>query len=309
MAVRVAFMEQDEPARLPLLLDEALGTSDDGRAGVIIDMVIEIARECRQVFYFTAQHDEVGKWVARLRASAVPHKVIDLAQVRRLAATQSTPLRIASIEVPTPPAPGGQSYEEYGHALGVPGLDPAAEDLDGLHIWHLLDDAELLYQLLCRNIVTWGQLRTLVEHDGAGLIDAGDAGLNQAATAAEAIGAAYEAWRVGRGKPVDRVALQDSGWVSESFIDELSDLAKRVNADAQAVLDALEQGQVARWRAKNTDGLREHFEENGYLPEAAPLQAEEIRVRVMAAVAEDLNAGRIEQTLVDRIVGSLPLLR
>ena len=62
-AVRVAFLEQDESARLPLLLDETLGTSDDGRAGAIIDSVIEIAREGRQVFYFTAQHDEVGKWV------------------------------------------------------------------------------------------------------------------------------------------------------------------------------------------------------------------------------------------------------
>jgi uncharacterized protein YhaN len=43
MAVRIAFLEQDESTRLPLLLDEAFGTSDDIRTPVIIDTIVEIA--------------------------------------------------------------------------------------------------------------------------------------------------------------------------------------------------------------------------------------------------------------------------
>ena len=34
LAVRIAFLEQDERTRVPLLLDEVLGTSDDARAGI-----------------------------------------------------------------------------------------------------------------------------------------------------------------------------------------------------------------------------------------------------------------------------------
>jgi len=43
-----------------------------------------------------------------------------------------------------------------------------------------------------------------------------------------------------------------------------------------------------------------------FLTEAAPLQLEEVRVRVMAAVAE-LSAGRIEPALVDRVIGLVPV--
>lgn len=79
IAVRMAFLEYEEQTRLPLILDETLGTSDDSRTGVIIDNIIDIAKDGRQVFYFTAQNDEVGKWNARLKDRHVPHKVIDLA--------------------------------------------------------------------------------------------------------------------------------------------------------------------------------------------------------------------------------------
>ena len=135
IAVRLAFLEQDEQTRLPLLLDQTLGTSDDGRAGVIIDTVIEIAREGRQVFYFTAQHSEVAKWITRLNESGTTYKVIDLAQTRQLGAAAVAPLQIASVDAPQPPAPDGMSHDEYGRTLGVPNMNPVVEKLDGLHLW------------------------------------------------------------------------------------------------------------------------------------------------------------------------------
>src|SRR5690606_37194719 len=65
LAVRVAFVEQQEQGvMLPLLLDEVLGNSDDERARAIMAAAVELAREGRQVFYFTAQADEVVRWGA-----------------------------------------------------------------------------------------------------------------------------------------------------------------------------------------------------------------------------------------------------
>ncbi|MFB6307278.1 MAG: ATP-binding protein, partial [Flavobacteriales bacterium] len=63
-AVRLAFIEVQEESsyKLPLLADELLGNSDDQRARAIIEALTEVNKEGRQIFYFTAQGDEVEKW-------------------------------------------------------------------------------------------------------------------------------------------------------------------------------------------------------------------------------------------------------
>ncbi|MAE67532.1 MAG: hypothetical protein CMJ18_25010 [Phycisphaeraceae bacterium] len=313
MAVRLAFLEQNEPAPLPLLMDETLGTSDDERAGVIIDTVIEIVREGRQVFYFTAQHDEVGKWIARLEQAGLPHEIIDLAAARRIEASRSRPLQIVDIDAPPPPSPDGMSYDDYGRALEVPGLDPMAESADELHLWHLLDDAKLLHRLMEQRITTWRQLRTLLEHDGAKLVEtnpslfeADPSKLDRAGIVARAIEAACNQWRESHGQPVDRSALQESHHVSDKFIDEVSALAARVDGDAQRILDALEAGEISRWLKRNTESLRDYFEEHGYLPRAAPQSPAEIRPRVLASIAGDVHDGRVEARIADVVIGKLP---
>lgn len=51
----------------------------------------------------------------------------------------------------------------------------------------------------------------------------------RADAAARAIRAAFDAWRMGRGMPVDRAVLQESDAVSDTFIDEVTKLAKRLD--------------------------------------------------------------------------------
>ena len=65
-AVRLAYIEQMEKGTaLPILADELLANCDDERAGIIIETLSEISKS-RQVFYFTAQGDEVSKWKEHL---------------------------------------------------------------------------------------------------------------------------------------------------------------------------------------------------------------------------------------------------
>ncbi len=62
LSVRLAFVETQETSyRLPLTLDETLANSDDPRAQAIIKTMSTLAAN-RQIFYFTAQEDEVNKW-------------------------------------------------------------------------------------------------------------------------------------------------------------------------------------------------------------------------------------------------------
>ncbi len=68
LAVRLAYVESQESGiKLPILADELLANSDDERATAIIKALIEISKEGRQVFYFTAQADEVYKWQSILK--------------------------------------------------------------------------------------------------------------------------------------------------------------------------------------------------------------------------------------------------
>lgn len=63
LSVRIAFVEQQEQGvKLPLILDETLAASDDERAEKIIETVINLCKNGRQIFYFTAQAHEIEKW-------------------------------------------------------------------------------------------------------------------------------------------------------------------------------------------------------------------------------------------------------
>lgn len=305
-AVRLAFLEQDESRPLPLLVDEVLGTSDDERSGIIIDTMIEVARQGRQVFYCTAQNDEVGKWIGRLNAEQVDYKLYDLAEIRRLSASRRKPLEITPVKKTVPPHPNGMSYKAYGLKLSVPAVDPLEPTVDRIHLWHLLDDTKTLYDLLSKGILTWGQFRTLIEHGGGDLIRDLDGAPLRARAAAKAIETACEAYRIGRGKPVDRAVLIDSGAVSEAFIDKVADLCYRLGGDAQALIEALERGDVSGFRRSKLDDLRDYFEDRDYLPLHEPLTTEKVRIRVMAAVAEELRNGLLDGTFVDQLVESLP---
>jgi len=294
-----------QATRLPLILDETLGTSDDARAGVIIDAVNEIARDGRQVFYFSAQEDEVGKWLAKLQESGTAHKMFDLARIRQLSTSTAVRLPIADVASFQPPSPKGMSREEYGRTLNVPNIDPTTERLDNLHLWHVVDDVDVLHKLLCQRIISWGQLRTLCDHGGAGIVDSDDHVLPRVQATAKAIEAACRAWRIGQGKPVDRSVLQDSGCVSDTFMNAVAELAQRVEGDAEKILNALDQGEVLRWRGDKTVALREYFLDNGFLCSEEPLDRDGIRLRTLGTVVEELRAGLIDQATIDRIVHCL----
>ncbi len=305
VAVRLAFMERDERAALPLFFDEALGTSDDERAARIIDGAIAIAASGRQVFYLTAQSDELGKWLPRLREAGVPHESIDLAALRDISAAERRPLRIVEARRPEPPEPGNRNRAEYARLLNVPGIDPTDESLAHLHLWHVVHDLDELHRLLKAGVGKWGQLGALLAASGARILD--DSGEKEIVLArVEAIRAVCRAWRVGRGRPVDRAALIDSGCVSEGFIDEIAELAGRCRGDAATLLGELSRGAVKRWRASKTEQLEGFLAENGYLPGREPLEPEQIRVRALAAVAEQVREGLVDPAWLEAMAESLP---
>jgi uncharacterized protein YhaN len=304
LAVRVAFVErQEQGVKVPLILDETLGNSDERRAQEIIDAALEICRDGRQVFYFTAQHDEVAKWRRFLDScDDVSHRLVDLAEVRNFSESE----RIPPIEYERPepipvPSPNGVDWLGYGHRLGVPRPDPDGEPGD-CHLWHLVDDLPTLYRLLNNGINKWGQLRTLVSYGRAVGISSDSDIYRRAEATARLLESAIRNWKIGRGKSVDRKACLDSGAVSSTFIDRLSNLAAEHAGDGKAIIGALEDGTIAGFRSDKRVSLQEHLIAHGYIDERDVLTPDQIRDEVRLAVFVELESGLINQKQFDVLI-------
>jgi len=83
IAVRLAFLQEMETGvRLPIIVDEALANSDDERAAAIVSALFALCRDGRQLFYLTAQADEVDKWRTMLREHGeIPFAVIEMGEL------------------------------------------------------------------------------------------------------------------------------------------------------------------------------------------------------------------------------------
>ena len=277
LAVRVAFALEAEKGRtpLPLFLDEALTTADPDRFRAVADSLRRLSEEDgRQIFYLTAQPEE-GRYWAEAAAT-----VIDLAASRRAGRAVAAPEEVALPPAPPePPHPEGMSPEEYAVRIGVEPVRPWGAP-DGVHAFHLLrGDLDLLRRLL----------RTGVEHVGSldSLLDSGEAGLflspdEESALRLRIAGARawIEAWREGRGRPVDREALAASGAVTRNFLDRLAELAGEAGGDARRLLEEMDEGAVPHFRDRNRQRLEEWLRENGYLGDTNPLDAPGVERRV-----------------------------
>ncbi|HEX4953110.1 MAG TPA: hypothetical protein VF017_06920 [Thermoanaerobaculia bacterium] len=313
VAARLAFVERQEPGpALPLFLDETLATSDERRARALIEALVAAARRGRQVFCFTAQEAEVAKWAkvledAQARGEGVPWTVLDLARARRGEPAQVTVAGATAGPRPVPQS-AGLSHAEYGAALGVPAPDPWAADLGGVHLWYLVEDPALLERLLAAGWERWGPTEALARRGLAEAVAAGSgAALEKAAALARAGAAAREVWRVGRGRPVDRQDLAESGAVSDKYLDSLTELAREAGGDARALLERLAQKdpRAKGFRHEKLEALEGWLEERGHLDPQPPLPREEIRLAALTAAREELESGRLGLDEVDRLLARL----
>ncbi|WP_440995876.1 hypothetical protein [Arhodomonas sp. SL1] len=281
LAVRVAFaLEVERGAEsLPLVLDEALTTADPERFRAAVESLHALADSGRQVFYLTAQPGDLAYWQER---DPQVHWV-DLARLRRRAGAVEAPEALALPPTAEVPAPQGRTAEDYAMALGVPPVAPW-EPPESLHLFHLLrDDLGLLYRLICAGIGRLGALESLLGSPAANtLLDDEEKGLLRRRAAGAR--AWLEAWREGRGRPVDRDALEASGAVSETFIDRVDALNRELGGDARALLDALEAGAVSRFRSNAREELEEWLREHEHLDGREVLDEAALKLRVLAAM-------------------------
>lgn len=306
IAVRLAFIELNETIKLPLLLDEVLGTSDDERAAAIIDTIITIAREGRQVFYFTAQLDEVGKWVTRLNETSTSHQIFDLDHVRNHSTTPARPIPASPVQFMPPPRPTGDTHAEYGRKLRITYFDPWDESSVSLHLWHVIEDVPLLYKMLRKQVTSWWQLKQMPESDREKLFPGSGEAIGRAQAAAKAIESACRTWRIGRGKPVTRQDLYNSKVITDHFMNDVVKLAESVDGRAEDIIDGLNNRLVRGWHKSKSHELNSYFHAHSHLVESRPQTRTDVHRRVRAALSEELKQNLVTEEKLDLIINTLP---
>jgi uncharacterized protein YhaN len=306
LAVRLAFVDSLEAGvALPLLMDETLANSDDERAAAIMDAVIQLAANGRQVFYFTAQPDEVAKWRRALVENAgVEWSQIDLGSVRSLESRlDPAALEEASDQEPQPELPADVSHPEIPALLSVPTID-LFSPIGSLHLWYLVEDIDLLRQLLSDlRIWSWGGLRSFLDSGADGVFQ--PQAIQKVETAAKLAATTLSALRRGRGRSVDRGALIASGAISDLFLDRIDELCRDLDGDAGRIIERLESRAVSRFQTRNIVLLRDYLEEEGYLDTRPRRTIDEVRHRIIAENATCHAGGRLNIADLDRLLSRL----
>lgn len=261
LALRLAWIEEAEHdgSRLPIFLDEVLATTDPERYRAVVEAVQELVRGGRQVIYLSSQPADAEAW-QRFAGEPAP-KIIELAPIGD---------ESFGFELPEPPpCPDPRlDAEAWAEQARVARLDPwrgaAATEL-----FHLLRDRlDALVELRNFGVITLGQF----EHAREAALDL-PVDTDVARTLDDRIQAArawLERWRRGHLPPLPGRELAESAAVSETFIEPVSALNRELDGNARALVDALRDGRVARFRSDKTDQLEAQLGASGYLDERQP---------------------------------------
>ncbi|MGM0682307.1 MAG: hypothetical protein ACQES8_08825 [Thermodesulfobacteriota bacterium] len=287
MSVRLAFIEaQESTYSLPILADELLANSDDIRAGAIIEALVEISREGRQVFYFTAQGDEVARWKSYLDSkNDVSSKIIELSGRESDAAVTTGKMpSFGSFELSRNiPSPDGAGRKEYKKMLAVPRFNLLEDNTARLHLWYLVEDSNLLYNCLKTGISYWGQLESFL---ATGRVEGLDEALkDKLEQKIRLLSRFCELYRRGRSRPVSREIIQQSGAVSGSHIENVALKLNELGNDPEKLIRALRNGEVPRFKKSKIDELEQFFINEGYIDEQESLSEEEILLKLNSYLA------------------------
>jgi len=289
LALRLAWIEEaeSEAPGLPVFLDEVLATTDPERYRAVVEAVQEIVAGGRQVIYLSSQPADAQAW-QRFAGEPAPG-IIELAPLAE------TSFGFEPAAAPVCPD-AGLAPDQWAVQAGVAPLDPW-RDAEALPLFHLLRDRlDGLNALRTVGIVTLGQfgharelaLDLPIEDDVAIELD-------RRLAAARAW---LERWRRGHVPPVPPRLLEQSDAISETFIESVARLNEDLGGDARALIDALRDGRVSRFRGDKADQLESQLAADGYLDEKrAPAEAEMIDTLARAGDLSADHAARLHRWL------------
>jgi DNA repair protein SbcC/Rad50 len=291
LAARIAFAEEVEQGGiLPLFLDEALDQSDPERFEAIVRSLGRIASDQgRQIFYLTSDPLDVDRIRhALVEESCEISATIDLGLIRRNAVSVSGPNALQIDQRPAVLVPNGLSAEEYGAALGIPVMRPSLGYAEQHFFYVLMDDLDLLHDFLANSISRAGQWKTVAGTSLAEKLGSRSISAPEITARLDLLEVFCELWKQGRGRPVDREALEDSGALSKRYLDDVVEIASELAGAPEMLVGILDSGSDPRTKGLRRNSfvnLVQYLQENNYLDDQPVLVEDELRLLALASPA------------------------
>lgn len=290
-AVRMAFLEMLESGgeyHFPVFFDELMANSDDQRSLAIAEAIVEISKD-RQVFYCTAQMDEVTK-LTEVAENAL--QVIRLEDVKRSYRIQESPFSAVKVDTLSVIDPV-QDYDAYAKALNIP--SPLLyEPIGSLHSWYLCTESQELYAHMKRGFVNAGQVAR-----------AGEQYRQRLALVAQA----QQLAQTGRPKVFTIHDLSDDDLKlnrSAAYYEALQIFLQEERRTGNDVLQAIEAKVLKGFRDNARDALSSFLYEKGFATDDAPYTVAEVLSR-LCLNHPDLYIDSENHRIVQRYLKSLDL--
>lgn len=285
IAVRLAYLEHVEhpSSPIPVLLDEALATTDPHRFEVVATALGVVAKEGRQVIVLSSSPADIARW----------RQVIPDLTVSRLSRRTAVGTALAEDSVKTL-----KTLEDRGQAFNVPHFSVPAQSWP---IWTLLSDHDdVLERCLGRGVEDVGALCIGVEsstHEAHGLRD-----LIQ--RRAEILSKFVEVRSRGRARKVPWSALEDAEVLTPAMTAPLRRVWDKTSHDGDLFLS--EVNSVKNFRRRSREKLQRVLEERELLRTVEPVPESSWIGEVVKRVGPDTLEPRDEAFI--RRLASLVIL-
>lgn len=292
-SLRMAFLEMLEGGgayQFPLFFDELMANSDDERSLAIAETIAEIAKE-RQVFYCTAQQDEVRKLEQVANGDCL---LIDLEDEQREYRILQHPFQEVPIERASLPPPFKEDYLAYAAACKVSRPD-LWDPLGSLSSWYLCTTSKELERLLNRGFFS----------------KAGQAKEVSALYAMRftLLSVAQKMARKGRAKLLAPQDLDNDGLSlnrEANYFDALLSFLEERPRSGDDVIAAIAEKTLKGFREPTLSAFTAWLYERGYASEETPYTLSESLERICLEF-EELTVSSDDYRLVERYLQSLGL--
>ncbi len=288
-SIRMGFLEVLEAGRdqqLPIFFDEVMANSDDERSLAIAEAIAAISAK-RQVFYATAQLDEVDKLKAVVTE---PITVFDLEAITQNTTIARRPFVAVAAKVQLPAEPN-PDYNAYSCDLGVERAS-LFEPVGALHSWYVATESSELYGLLMRGLRKTGQCAYADSRYEARLL---------------LLKAANRLAKVGRPRPLTVSDLSDERLPIKrdvGYFQQIRDFLDDGEKSGNDLIKALEDRTIKGVRESMKEALTAWLIEGGYATHQSMLSTDDILSR-LAVDHPTLTIDSAEYQVVARYLASL----
>ena len=170
--------------------------------------------------------------------------------------------------------------------------------VESIHLWHFIDEPELLAACMKDRLTTFGQFQSVVLSDTYDLAAFDQDTLHQIEARGKAMRSVLEGFNIGRGRYVHAIDIAECNAVADKFSDWFITLAEANNGDAKRIISATRENRPKGWGDAKTDKLEEAFVEGGYIVDEEPLTEDQVWRRGRhAAEGVDLGEGWLDRII------------